>query len=211
MQITVSGKQVDMSDALRTRVAAQLNNIAGKYFDHALEAQVTFGRARCFFTCDINLHAGRGLRLRAEGEAADAHAAFDDAAEHIAKRLRRYRRRLNEHARDLANRERPQAAVQYTLRQEEPEPGEMVDGAPASAYATVIAEQPAEISRLSVGEAVMRMDLADQMVLMFRNSTTGELNVVYRRSDGHIGWIDPGDTPPAPADENGAARSPAGG
>ncbi len=193
MQITVSGKQVDLSDALRTRVQQHLDAIAGKYFDHAMEAQVTFSRARSFFTCDINMHAGRGLLLRGEGEAADAHSAFDDAAEHIAKRLRRYRRRVNEHARDIAQRERPQAARQYILRQEE-EPGTGgVDGRSVT-YATVVAEVPAEISRLSVGDAVMRMDLADQQVLMFRNSATGELNVVYRRSDGHIGWIDPSGT-----------------
>ncbi len=119
MQITVSGKQVELSDALRTRVGTQLDLIAGKYFDSALEAHVTFSRARSFFTCDINVHAGRGLQLRGEGEAADANAAFDDAAEHIAKRLRRYRRRVNEHHRDLANRARPEAARQYVLRQEE--------------------------------------------------------------------------------------------
>src|ERR1700733_15585168 len=119
MQITVSGKQVDLSDALRTRVSDQLVTIAGKYFDHALEAYVTFSRARSFFTCDINLHAGRGLLLRGEGEALDANTAFDDAAEHIAKRLRRYRRRVNEHARDLANRERPEAARQFVLERAE--------------------------------------------------------------------------------------------
>ena len=195
MQITVSGKQVDLSDALRTRVQQQLDGIAGKYFDHALEAQVTFSRARSFFTCDINMHAGRGLLLRGEGEAADAHGAFDDAAEHIAKRLRRYRRRVNEHARDSAQRERPEAARQYILRQEE-DRGD-AEGAPSGrsvTYATVVAEVPAEIARLSVGDAVMRMDLADQQVLMFRNSATGELNVVYRRSAGHIGWIDPSGT-----------------
>ena len=192
MQITVSGKQVDLSDALRTRVSSHLETIATKYFDHALEANVTFSRARSFFTCDINVHAGRGLRLRGEGEAGDANSAFDDAAEHIAKRLRRYRRRVNEHARDLANRERPQAAHQYILRQEEAEPpADGGNGKAAVAYATVIAEHPTEISKLSVSEAVMRMDLADQQVLMFRNSANGELNVVYRRGDGHIGWIDP--------------------
>src|SRR6476646_3145164 len=119
MQITVAGKQVDLSDALRTRVSPQMDGIAGKYFDHALEAQVTFSRARSFFTCDITVHAGRGLTLRGEGEAADAHSAFDDAAEHIAKRLRRYRRRVNEHARDLANRARPETARQYVLRQDD--------------------------------------------------------------------------------------------
>jgi ribosomal subunit interface protein len=189
MEITVSGKQVELSDALRVRVAEHLDNIAGKYFDHAQEAQVTFSRARSFFTCDINVHAGRGLTLRGEGEAADAHAAFDDAAEHIAKRLRRYRRRVNEHARDLAHRDRPEAARQYVLSQDED--GTKPEGNGAAAYATVIAETVTEISLLSVGEAVMRMDLADQTVLMFRNSASGELNVVYRRADGHIGWIDP--------------------
>jgi ribosomal subunit interface protein len=193
MQITVSGKQVELSDALRTRVSTQLETIAGKYFDHALEAHVTFSRARSFFTCDINVHAGRGLQLRGEGEAADAHAAFDDASEHIAKRLRRYRRRVNDHARDMAQRARPEAARQFILR----ETDNAVDAAApegrdlTEAYATVIAETDLEIATLSVGEAVMRMDLADQMVMMFRNTASGVLNVVYRRSDGHIGWIDP--------------------
>lgn len=192
MQITVSGKQVDLSDALRDRVSEQLDLIAGKYFDDALEASVTFSRARSFFTCDINVHAGRGLTLRGEGEAADAHSAFDDAAEHIAKRLRRYRRRVNDHARDLTNRARPEAGRQYVLRQDDDgQPNGVDSRSETPAYATVIAESPAEINRLSVGEAVMRMDLADQQVLMFRNSATSELNVIYRRPDGNIGWIDP--------------------
>ena len=171
------------------RVSEHLDTIAGKYFDHALEAHVTFSRARSFFTCDINLHAGRGLMLRGEGEAADAHGAFDDAAEHIAKRLRRYRRRVNEHARDTANRERPESGRQYVLRQDDEAPAEG-DGQ-AAAFATVVAETATEIATLSVGEAVMRMDLAHEQVLMFRNSASGELNVVYRRGDGHIGWIAP--------------------
>jgi len=194
MQITVSGKQVDLSDSLRVRVSSQMDTIAGKYFDHALEAHVTFSRARSFFTCDINVHAGRGLQLRGEGEAADANTAFDDAAEHIAKRLRRYRRRVNDHHRDLAHRARPEAARQYILQEEE----NGVDVATSDvrtldeAYATVVAETQTEIGTLSVGEAVMRMDLADQVVMMFRNSASGVLNVVYRRGDGHIGWIDPG-------------------
>jgi hypothetical protein len=136
--------------------------------------------------------------LRGEGEAADANTAFDDAAEHIAKRLRRYRRRVNDHHRDMAGRERPEAARQYILREE-------VNGVDAGvadgrsldeAYATVVAETDTEIAVLSVGEAVMRMDLADQSVMMFRNSASGVLNVVYRRDDGHIGWIDPGPQSP---------------
>jgi hypothetical protein len=135
--------------------------------------------------------------LRGEGEAGDANSAFDDAAEHIATRLRRYRRRVNDHHRDLAGRERPQAARAYVLRAETedappaPADGQHLNG---NAFATVIAETQTEISVLSVSDAVMRMDLADQTVLMFRNSTTAELNVVYRRSDGNIGWIDPGAT-----------------
>ena len=193
MQITVAGKQVELSDALRVRVSEQLDLISHKYFDGALEASVTFSRARSFFTCDINLHAGRGLTLRGEGEAADAHSAFDDAAEHIAKRLRRYRRRVNDHARDLATRARPEAARQYVLSQnEDAQPAASVESrGDVPAFATVIAESQAEINTLSVGEAVMRMDLADQQVLMFRNSATAEFNVIYRRPDGNIGWIDP--------------------
>ncbi len=155
---------------------------------------MTFSRARSFFTCDINVRAGRGLQLRGEGEAADANAAFDDAAEHIAKRLRRYRRRVNDHHRDLANGARPEAARQDILRQDAngadlPDSERSVD----EAFAALIAESHTEIGQLSVGEAVMRMDLAVQTVLMFRNIATGVLNVVYRRTDGHIGWIDPGE------------------
>ncbi len=199
MQITVSGKQVDLSDALRVHVANHLDTITNKYFDHALEANITFSRARSFFTCDINMHAGRGLTLRGEGEAADAHAAFDDAAEHIAKRLRRYRRRMSEHSRDQAARERPEAARQFVLREvyERDHSADAVDRTDSETgpHAAVIAETAAEILILSVGDAVMRMDLADQPVMMFRNAASGVLNVVYRRSDGHIGWIDPGSAP----------------
>ncbi len=207
MQITISGKQVDLSDALQTRVADQLEGVAGKYFDHALEAQVTFSRARSFFVCDINLHAGRGLTMRGEGEAADAHTAFDGAAAHIAKRLRRYRRRVNEHARDLAGRERGEAARQYVLRQEA-DAGvvEKADGvavpavAPDSlapggrapgAMASVIAQHPSEILRLTLDEALMHIDLENQPALMFRHRDSGRMNVVYRRADGTFGWIDP--------------------
>ncbi len=201
MQINVAGKQIDLSDALRTRVTAHLDVIAEKYFDDALEANVTFSRARSFFTCDINVRAARGLLLRGEGEAADAHGAFDDAAEHIAKRLRRYRRRVNEHSRDLAQR-RPEIGRQYVLRQDEEQPpraarrGAATDaGTLASgAYATIVAEQATDIEHLTVGEAVMQLDLADQTVLMFRNNASGEINVVYRRADGHIGWLDPTDS-----------------
>jgi ribosomal subunit interface protein len=192
MEITVSGKQVELSEALQTRVTTQLDEVARKYFGHAVEAQVTFSRERSFFTCDINLHAGRGLTMRGEGEAADANTAFDGAAEHIAKRLRRYRRRVNDHARELTNRERGEAARQYVLRQEtDADAGKKLNGEAPSALARVITEHPAEILRLTLDEALMHMDLEDQPVLMFRHRDSGKMNVVYRRVDGTIGWIDP--------------------
>jgi ribosomal subunit interface protein len=199
MQLTVSGKQVELSDALRVHVGKHLDTITSKYFDDALEAHVTFSKARSFFTCDINLHAGRGITVRGEGEAADAHAAFDDAAEHIATRLRRYRRRVSEHAREAGSRAKPQNGRQYVLAQEEPEAsapaanGHTVAELEAEAlHAAVIAESATSIETLSVRDAVMRMDLAFAPVLMFRNAKTSQLNVVYRRTDGNVGWIDPG-------------------
>jgi ribosomal subunit interface protein len=191
MQITVSGKQVELSDALRERVSDELTGITGKYFEHAQEARVSFARSRLGFICDISLHAGRGLTLRGEAESADAYTAFDQAAVHVGKRLRRYRRRVNEHARDDAGRARPEAARQMILRaeaedHEEPETA-------THAGPVLIAETTTEIAQLSVSEAVMRMELADHPVLMFRDVNSGVLNVVYRRPDGNIGWIDPGD------------------
>ncbi|MBW8270591.1 ribosome hibernation-promoting factor, HPF/YfiA family [Caldovatus aquaticus] len=107
MHVTIAGKQMDTGEALRTRVREELAQIARKYFDHALEANVTFsrdhkGRLAAFVACDINLKAGRNLFIRAGGEGPDAHRAFEVAAEHLAKRLRRHRRRVNEHARSLA-------------------------------------------------------------------------------------------------------------
>ena len=199
MQLTVSGKQVELSDALRVHVDKQLGTITAKYFDQALEAQVTFSRARSFFTCDINLHAGRGITVRGEGEAADARAAFEDAAEHIAKRLRRYRRRVSAHQRDL-NKIKPEMARAYVLAPEDEEEDEQgaKNGHATSMktlsdelHATIVAEDTTAIETLTVRDAVMKMDLAFQPLMMFRNSRTGGLNVIYRRPDGHVGWIDP--------------------
>lgn len=190
MHITVAGKQVETGEALQTHVRDGLSAIAKKYFDHALEANVTFHRnTRAFFACDINLKAGRNLFMRAEGEAADAHRAFEVAAEHLAKRLRRYRRRVNDHARSVAEpREAPEMARQVVLRAEDDEAEEAAAALPENGV--VVAEHPAEIARLTVSEAVMRLDLTHAPVLMFRNSGSGVLNVVYRRPDGHVGWID---------------------
>ncbi len=205
MQLKVSGKQVDLSDALRVHVSQHMDIITSKYFDHALEANITFSKARSFFTCDINLHAGRGVTVRGEGEAADARAAFEDAAEHIAKRLRRYRQRVNMHARGEIARAKPEPGRQYILRDEDLPPDDATLNGKSrsngeangqahqeeSFSATIIAEADTAIETLSVRDAVMHMDLAYQQLLMFRNCRNGQLNVVYRRPDGHIGWIDP--------------------
>lgn len=197
MHITVAGKQVDTGEALQTHVREGLGAIARKYFDHALEANVTFRRDRgaAAFACDINLKAGRNLFVRAEGEGADAHRAFDVAAEHLGKRLRRYRRRVNDHARSLAEGRAATAAEvarQVVLQAEEDDDDEAAADGAASAggHGTVVAEQTTPIERLTPGEAAMRLDLTQAPVLMFRNPASGALNVVYRRPDGHIGWID---------------------
>jgi ribosomal subunit interface protein len=201
MHITVAGKQVETGEALQTHVRDSLGNIARKYFDHALEANVTFRRDAKghAFVCDINLKAGRDLFMRGEGEGADAHRAFEQAAEHVAKRLRRYRRRVNDHARSFAAaRDRPpgEPARQVVLRrhEEEEEDANAAEVAVANGadHPAVVAETPAVIERLTVGEAVMRLDLMHLPLLMFRNAASEALNVVYRRGDGHVGWIDPG-------------------
>lgn len=207
MHITVAGKQVETGEALKTHVRDGLGAIAKKYFDHALEANVTFrrdakGRLGAF-NCDINLKAGRNLFVRGEGEGPDAHRAFEVAAEHVAKRLRRYRRRVNDHARSFAE-ERAQAAEtapEYVVSPAEDEEGDEA-AAPASAepaaakdgngedHSVIVAEQPAEIVHLTLSEAVMRLDLAHVAALPFRNTASGAINLVYRRADGCIGWID---------------------
>jgi ribosomal subunit interface protein len=196
MQITVAGKQVATSDALRTHVETGLETITGKYFDRALEARVTFrkdakGSGGGHFACDINLHAGRGLTMRGEGQGADAQRAFDVAAEHVAKRLRRYRRRVNEHARSQADRAR---AAGGGARIRRPRRGGRRGG---SGHRRRRAPRRGrrgwrEVHHLTVGEATMRLDLEGGPVIVFRNRASGAINVVYRRADGHVGWIDPG-------------------
>lgn len=195
MHITVAGKQVETGEALQTHVREGLSSIAQKYFDHALEANVTFRRdvkgKGGAFACDINLKAGRNLFMRGEGEGPDAHRAFEVAAEHVAKRLRRYRRRVNEHARSLAEARdhAAETATQYVLQPEDEAEAPPAESAKVD-HSVIVAEQPTEIARMTVSEAVMRLDLTHQPLLMFRNSGSGALNVVYRRPDGCVGWID---------------------
>jgi len=186
MDISVAGKNMDVGESLTSHVQDQLTPAVTKYFSQALDANVSFSKSGHGLRADITVHPGpRGLVIQGGGEAGDAYAAFDNALERIAKQLRRYKRRLNDHHKNH-DQENFLTAQQYVM---EPEPDTeevSADGQPA-----IIAEMPTEIESLTVGQAVMRMDLADQPVVMFRNSASGSLNVVYRRPDGNVGWIDP--------------------
>lgn len=198
MQLTVSGKQIDVGDALRRHIEASLSSILGKYFGTAIEAHIVASKEAHLSRAEVSVRIGRGIVVNAHAAAPELYAAFDAAAERVAKQLRRYKRRLRDHHAKV--REPPAAgerAMAYVLAPmtEEPE-GEETAGEEAASEAAgggpaVIAEMSTELPSLTVGEAAMRMDLADAPVLLFRNRSHGELNLVYRRADGNIGWIDP--------------------
>jgi ribosomal subunit interface protein len=192
MQLTVTGKQIDVGDALRRHVEASLTSILAKYFGTAIEAHVVLAREAHLTRAEISVHIGRGIEVNAHATAQEIYAAFDAASDRVAKRLRRYKRRLRDyHAKARERAGAGERAIDYVLAPVvEETDDEELDGALGSAPA-VIAEMSMELPRLTVGEAVMRMDLADATVLLFRNRSHGELNLVYRRADGNIGWIDP--------------------
>lgn len=184
MDITVKGKNLDIGDALRGHIEGQINSSVSKYFERAIDATVVVSKEANSFRADISVHPGRGILVQGKAQADDAYAAFDGAVDRIAKQLRRYKRRLQDHHKTVPD---SVAAAQYTILEPESEDEEVsVDGQPA-----IVADMPHDIATLTVGQAVMRMDLADSPVLMFRNSAHGGFNVVYRRADGNIGWIDP--------------------
>jgi ribosomal subunit interface protein len=192
MQLTVTGKQLGVGEALRSHVEASLEALLMKYFGSAIEAHAVFAREAHLIRADLSVHIGRGIMVKSGANATDYYPAFDAAAERLAKQLRRYKRRLRDHHARLRNQpEELETARSFVLAadEEEPDSEPVIDGQ-ATAPA-VIAEMSTDLPRLTVGEAVMRMDLADAPVLLFRNRAHGELNVVYRRSDGNIGWIDP--------------------
>ncbi len=188
MEILVKGKHLDVGVALRGYVEDQLQNTVTKYFNRAVDGQVIISREGRMFRVDISVHAGRGLVMQGRGLADEAYAAFDGALGRIAKRLRRYKRRLRNHHK-VRDSEETLAAQQYIIAVEDDEEEVHEDAQPA-----IIAEMAHEIPTLTVGEAVMRMDLAEVQVLMFRNRAHGGLNVIYRRDDGNVGWIDPSDS-----------------
>ncbi len=188
MQLSVKGKQLDIGDALRSYVGESLSRILEKYFGDAIEVKVTLSREGPHYRAVVTAHVGRGIQLRAQGEAAEPYPAFDAAAERLAKRLRRHKRRLRDHHKDDPAQSEPLPAQQYVLdgNSDQPEAADADSDVPV-----IVAEMTTEIPSLSVSAAVMRMDLADLPALLFRNSSHRGLNMIYRRSDGNVGWIDP--------------------
>lgn len=188
MQLSVKGKQLDVGEAWRRHVEENLPVVVAKYFDNAQDAQVMLSRQGSTFRVDITVHVGKRILIQSHGATGDAYSAFEEAGDHLGKRLRRYKRRLRDHHRDRAEDIEALPAQQYVLA------GEDVGNAADSDEKdepVVIAEMETAIESLSVGEAVMRMDLANLPALMFRNRAHGGLNMVYHRGDGHIGWVDP--------------------
>jgi len=186
MQLSVKGKQIDVGDALRSHVENQLTEITGKYFSDPLDAQVTFSREAHMFRADIAVHAGRGILLQANASAGEPYPAFDAAAARIAGRLRRYKNKIKHHHHENIRQDDAMMASAFVLKADEHDREEQVNDNPV-----VVAEMTTPIETLTVSEAVMRLDLSDLPALMFRNRANNGLNMIYRRPDGHIGWVDP--------------------
>ena len=195
MQLTVTGKQTEIGEALRRHVEASLGAILGKYFKTAIEAHAVLSKEAHLSRAEISIHIGRGIVVNAHAAASEAYTAFDAAAERLAKQLRRYKRRLRDHhakgREPAAVNERAMDYVLAPVEDEEEADGGQPETDGANGGPAVIAEMRTDLPNLTVGEAAMRMDLAEAPVLLFRNRSHGELNLVYRRADGNIGWIDP--------------------
>lgn len=183
MRIQVSGKQMDVGDALRTHVETELAAAVSKYADEVLDAEVVFSRDAHSFKADAVVKLGRGLTAKASDKANEIYAAFDGLAEKIEKQVRRYKRRLKQHRGDTAEHV-PAATYVLAGARDEDEHNE-------SLAPVVIAETRTKLPSFSVGEAVMRMELESAPFLMFRNDANGRFNIVFQREDGNIGWVDP--------------------
>ena len=185
MALKISGKNVDIGQALRSRIDQTIAEAVQKYFDGGYYGNVTVTRNGRIFRTECSVHLDSGIVIEASGNDDDANASFDQALERLQKRLRRYNRRLKDRSRvQSAKMITPAAAFVLTPPPEDDELAE--DYAPA-----IVAETKAEVRTLSVSAAVMELDMTDAPVVVFRNSSHGGLNVVYRRPDGHFGWIDP--------------------
>jgi ribosomal subunit interface protein len=186
MHIKVTGKNLDVGDALREHIETRLNLLQQKYFDGTVHAHVTVEKQRGGFNTDCALHLATGLVLQAEGRGAEAHPSFDVAASHLEKQLRRYKQRLKDHHRTRREPVRQFEAQSYVI-----EPHTDEQEGQGSDHPVVVAETGLKLPELSVGEAVMQLDISTQPFLLFRNGGHGGLNLVYRRPDGNIGWVDP--------------------
>jgi len=194
MQVQVSGKHVDVGEALRMRVTDEITGAIGKYFDRGGEAEVVVSREGHSFKVDCSVHLASGQHLESHGLGSDAHGAFDTALGKIETRIRRYKRRLKSHS-IAASAKQAETAAFYVLRapadDEDVEDFEdWTDGATTPA-AMVIAETERPLLTMTVSMAVLELDLSESQTIVFRNAAHGGISVVYRRPDGNIGWIDP--------------------
>lgn len=185
MEIRVAGHQVETGESLRAHVSDRLSAMTDKYFSRAVGANVTFGRGPYDdFTCDIVAPVAQGMVLKSSNRASDAHVAFDGAADKIERQLKRYIGRLRERRADGDGSYEENAA--YTVFAPSPDAERVEPDAPA-----IVAETRVDIPEASVLDAVMMLDLRNTNALMFRNPKTGHYNMVYRRDDGTIGWVEP--------------------
>jgi ribosomal subunit interface protein len=194
MRIQVAGRQMEVGEALRTRIENELSLGVGKYFNRAADAVVTVGKnGGAGVEVDCTVHLSSGISLQSQGHAGDAHSAFGDALDKLEKRVRRYKRRLRNHHADHKSPLPAEDASSYVLAPLQEESDADADDAPESKEAAplVIAETTVSVRTMPVSTAVMQLDLSESPALMFRNAANGALNVVYRRPDGNIGWIDP--------------------
>jgi ribosomal subunit interface protein len=189
MRIQVTGKHMDVGDALRSHVEARIEEIVDKYSARPIDAVVIFSRDRHEYAADASLHLTTGLTVQSKAKANEIYASFEGAVERMDKQLRRYKRRLKDHHR---NRESPIESIgapSYILEGHREDSETAVE--PETLQPVIVAETETKVQSLSVGEAVMQMELAGAPLLVFRNNAHGGLNVVYMREDGNIGWIDP--------------------
>ncbi len=190
MRYQISGKQIDIGVALQHHVKENLGHVIEKYAERPTNATIVFSRSGARFVCEATIHLSTGLTATAKGQSHEIHAAFDDARDKLEKQLRRYKRRLKDHHRERQDPVDIQNAPMYVLAvREETEDTETSDS--ETLQPMIVAELETKIPKLSVGEAVMQMELAGAPVMMFRNDKHDRLNVVYRRDDGNIGWVDP--------------------
>ena len=188
MDVRVTGHQIDVGDSLRDQAVGRMENIAEKYFSRAVAANVTFSPGpQNDFVCDIVAPVSQGIVLRAHHRAQASHIAFEAAADKIERQLRRYAKRLRERRGDSGDEIVESAG--YTIFAATPEPVE--DAGNDGAHPAIVAETRVDIPEASVSDAVMLMDLRNTTALMFKNSASGELNMIYRREDGNIGWVEP--------------------